>query len=208
MALKLNHKKLELELVKLTEYTYPKCLGYINYDRFEQAELDEDGSSQYKCLCGKKNLKDLHYFTHEGEEFIIGSSCVLHFQDVINNDHHKYKDIDELTKEQLDKHITKIINKMKKNQKEKNNFVCKLCNQKNIKIKDISKIQYDYELIFCKSCYYTTKYGAKISCKRCDDKSIKLVKDFYGNYKTLCYGCYKDCPKNEIKKYRDYGKVN
>jgi len=138
----------------------------------------------FKCICGKKHLKNLHLFKHpklEKEKLIIGSRCIEQVKLLKK----VYED-----NEGLKKKFDKILKKLKANEKILTHKNCLKCGELSI-TKD-----YEYEnenrKHFCSNCIVNKKY---IYCYHCNNKTIKIEKDWYGNFKKYCYPCYTSLKK-------------
>ena len=141
-------------------------------------------SKGFKCICGKKHLKNLHLFGHpklDKERLIIGSKCIEQVKTLKK----VYEDNEELKKK-----FEKILKKLKKNEKILTHKACLKCGDLSI----TKNYEYDNEhrKHFCNKCIVNKKF---INCYNCESRRIYIQKDYYGNFKKYCLPCYKKLKK-------------
>ena len=156
----------------------------VEYNNIYNKNVKKDNEC-FMCLCGKQHLKNLHLFNHENcdNTIIIGSSCI----EQVGSLKEAYKENRELYE-----HLTKINNRMKFNEKKKQD---KLTKKECYKCK-LFLIKKDYNYSnphhnnYCKNC--VNKYG-KIVCSQCNlnriDASIPM-KYNKNEFKKICKGCW------------------
>jgi hypothetical protein len=153
---------LKTTLERITGLKYPHCLNAFTYEG--SRDLD-DCEPDETCECTQDNLRTIHIFMHKGQSIIIGSKCIEKFENNLN---------------------LGIKNKIKQFENDKKYKECLICNEKNINIntKHVNPIHND----ICKDCSKNNKIDCMIST--CPYR-LPIEKDYNGNYKRLCWGCYK-----------------
>lgn len=169
-----KYYKLVKQLERITSKTFPECLLNFTY-----INTVEDKNKLSSCLCGKEKIKIVNNFHCDIDNcnYTIGSSCVEHFNNVINHTEH-----DALVLN----HMHNIYNNYSAGLLQMEYKNCKSCNMLKV------KKHYDYKNkllnLYCKDC---------VDCKdriRCIDcrKFIPLGFDYKNNIKERCYGCWSE----------------
>lgn len=172
-----KYNALKIALKQYSEKSYPLYFEDFTYLGCEYVNNKDE---KHSCICGKTNIKYLHSFKSEynNDEFILGSSCVEELLYNIKEDYDEYT----LQFQLLINHLEEKVKKAK--DKSKNQQYCLICD--NVKIRNCNYEDKNRK-IFCKECY--NKYSKTVKCITCK-KSIKIEKDYYGNVKKLCKGCW------------------
>lgn len=167
----IKFEALKTTLEKITGVKYPHCLSLFDYIGSEDIE---DGEESATCECGQDNLRTKHIFMYKGQSIIIGSKCVEKFGNNLNNG---------------------IINKIKQFEEDKKYKNCLICDEKNININTNHKNPIHSDI--CEGCSKNNKIDCLIStCKY----RLPIEKDYKGDYKRLCWGCYKKKANNTLFK--------
>ena len=177
-----KYDKLIHAIEEITESKFPHCLMNIHY-----VATEEDETQKTSCACGHQNLKYVnHMTTTNGEDFILGSVCVgnllLGLQQ--QNDGTLIQVINAI--ERIYNKSESEVKKIKDKKQLEKNLPCLACKCKVIK----PNYEYKSEIRkhFCGDCVIKKD---RVLCSCCKHKSVKFEKDYRGNYKVLCYDCWK-----------------
>lgn len=176
-----KYDKLISAIEDITQKKFPMCLLDITY-----CSTYEDEARRTNCSCGHQSLKYVNLMSaSNGEEFVLGNICVGNLLLGL-----KEQDPEKLV--YVITHIQTIYDKAEtaikelKQRKERENYLnCLRCKNKCIN----PNYNYKKEIRkhFCGDCIK----GDKVICVECKCKTINFEKDYRGNYKILCYPCWK-----------------